>query len=124
MLATFQDRPTESNEPRVPKLHQSISTASSQPRKVKLQHSVPVVCRNAHHQRLRSGSLPHLPSLTSPSSLVSSTLLPSLDTVKHSDDNERSLVFPGRLLLHHATTLCLASSLTFMFSIRHPSDEP
>lgn len=46
------------------------------------------------------------------------------NTVKHGGDNERSLVFPGCLLLNHATALCLASTLTFMFSIRHSSEEP
>lgn len=63
-----------------------------------------------------------------PSSYISFLPLPfpffSPYTVKHSDVNERSLVFPGFLLLFHATALCLASSLTFMFSIRRSSDDP
>lgn len=67
-------------------------------------------------------SLPHLLRC----SLIANAKPPPFPfaPAQHSDDNERSLVFPGRLLLYHATTLCLASSLTFMFSIRHSSDEP
>lgn len=44
---------------------------------------------------------------------------PSLPA-QHGDDNERSLVFPRCLILHRAMALCLASSLTFVFSIKAP----
>ena len=66
VLATFRDRPTESEKPCVPKADQSTSTAPSQQRKVKLQHSASVVRRDTHHQRLLCGPAPFLISLLLP----------------------------------------------------------